>query len=86
MFAGKLIQGNRRGGSSTGAASVASAVRSAKRHGFFVGARVRIGRVEGEVIGYNVGAEGLYPGAFFPLLVQTDLGPAKCGLTEVQLA
>jgi hypothetical protein len=67
------------------AAGAARAVRSALRRGYRVGRRVRIGRIEGCVIGYNIAAYGRYVGADYPLLVATDLGVAKCRLEELRL-
>jgi hypothetical protein len=66
--------------------AVEEAVNRAIRAGFSIGRRVRIGRVAGRVVGYNIGAFGRYSGASYPLLVKTDFGVAKCSLQEVAAA
>lgn len=63
-----------------------AAIRVAVRRGLVAGSRVRLGIVEGMVIGYNIARGGRYPGARFPLLVSTELGVAKCRLDEVAAA
>ncbi len=62
---------------------VEQAVHTAIRAGYRIGQRVRIGRVAGRVVGYNIGAFGRYCGASYPLLVKTEFGVAKCSLREV---
>ncbi len=54
--------------------------------GYRIGQHVLIGRVSGEVIGYNIGAFGGFAGALFPLLVSTDLGVVKCNESELTAA
>lgn len=51
--------------------------------GFRIGRRVRIGRVPGSVIGYNIANSGRFGGAAYPLLVETEFGIAKCSMLEV---
>ena len=51
--------------------------------GFRIGRRVRIGRVCGSVIGYNIASSGRFGGASYPLLVETEFGIAKCSMLEV---
>ncbi|THF59392.1 hypothetical protein [Pseudothauera rhizosphaerae] len=65
---------------------IQQAVNKAIRAGFHVGLRVRIGRVAGRIVGYNIGAYGRYGGARYPLLVDTRFGLAKCSLREVAAA
>ena len=62
------------------------AVRHAIRAGFRVGRAVRIGRVSGRVVGYNIGARGRFSGACYPLVVETALGIAKCSEAELTAA
>lgn len=62
------------------------AVHSAIDQGFLVGREVRIGKVAGIVVGYNIACFGLFLGATYPLLVHTPFGISKCGLAEVSLA
>lgn len=86
MFALTIIQGEqcaRRREAATGA--VRAAVRSARHLGLVVGRRVRLGSITGRVIGYNIAAAGVYPGAVFPLLVATEYGVAKCSTDEIRL-
>lgn len=59
------------------------AVRSAQEAGFHIGCLVHLGQVAGRVVGYNIARSGAYYGAFFPLLIETELGIAKCSLSEV---
>lgn len=54
--------------------------------GYRVGRRVRIGQVEGSVVGYNIGSFGRFGGASYPLLVQTAYGVTKCSLNELAAA
>lgn len=87
MHAVRLIKGYGGAGDS-GATRVATglAIRRAQRAGFRAGRRVRLGQVEGVIVGYNIGAEGRYPGLRYPLIVSTRFGLAKCGLDEASLA
>jgi hypothetical protein len=64
-------------------ASVLASIRDARRRGLSVGRRVRLGNVDGVVIGYNIARNGPYPGARFPLLVRTELGTGKFAPDEV---
>lgn len=59
------------------------AVRSAQEAGFHIGCLVHLGKVAGRVVGYNIASSGAYFGALFPLVVETELGIAKCSLLEV---
>ena len=63
--------------------AIGELVHTAMLHGLSVGRTVRIGRVQGIVIGYNIARDGTYPGTHYPLLVRTELGTAKFGLDEV---
>lgn len=65
---------------------VEQAVDGAIRAGFRIGRRVRIGRVPGAIVGYNIGRFGRFSGASYPLLVKTEFGIAKCSLREVTAA
>jgi len=87
MQALHVISGDRRRKArrTASAACAAAAVRAAMRAGFHVGRPVRIGSVDGRVIGYNIAAYGRYVGAAFPLLVATPLGIAKCRAEELRL-
>ena len=82
-----LIAGlNTRSASRREAASrLYSAVHVAIVKGYTVGKRVVIGNVEGRVIGYNIASSGDYPGATYPLVVNTPYGISKCALIEVSL-
>jgi hypothetical protein len=83
-----LVQGDRRdeeilpGNMPT----VGHAVSNAIHAGFHVGQPVRIGCVDGRVVGYNIGRHGLYRGKDYPLLVHTRYGVTKCSLREVAAA
>lgn len=59
------------------------AVRCAQKAGFHIGCLVHLGQVAGRVVGYNIASSGTFYGALFPLLVETELGIAKCSLLEV---
>lgn len=59
------------------------AVHRAIRAGFAVGRRVRLGHVDGEIVGYNIAGYGPYAGAAYPLLVRTELGAVKCSMAEL---
>lgn len=63
-----------------------SSIRRAIAAGFRIGRRVRIGRVPGSVIGYNIANSGRFRGACYPLLVETEFGIAKCSMKEVSPA
>lgn len=65
---------------------VESSIRRAIDAGFRIGRRVRIGRVPGSVIGYNIANSGRFRGACYPLLVETEFGIAKCSMKEVSPA
>ena len=65
---------------------IEQAVNRAIRAGFRVGQRVRIGRVDGYVVGYNIGDFGRFGGERYPLLVRTAFGVAKCSVREVAAA
>jgi hypothetical protein len=54
--------------------------------GYRIGRAVRIGRVPGSVIGYNISIFGRFSGASYPLLVETEYGTAKCSVREVSPA
>lgn len=54
--------------------------------GFRIGRRVRIGRVPGAVIGYNISNAGRFGGATYPLLVETEFGITKCSMLELSPA
>ena len=58
-------------------------VRAAVRRGLTIGCVVTIGAVPGIVIGYNIARHGAFPGARFPLLIETDFGAGKFALDEV---
>jgi hypothetical protein len=62
------------------------AITDAIHAGFRVGQTVRIGRVAGCVVGYNIGHFGQFSGENYPLLVHTPYGVAKCSLLEVAAA
>ena len=54
--------------------------------GFTVGRKVKLCRVPGVIIGYNIGEGGEFPFRNFPLLIATDMGVVKCSPCEVTLA
>jgi hypothetical protein len=64
--------------------NIEAAVCAAKRTGYVVGRKVRIGVVTGVIVGYNIARCGDFEGSRYPLLVQTDYGIAKCALMELQ--
>lgn len=66
--------------------SVEQAVIRAIQAGFRIGRRVRLGRIEGSVVGYNIGHFGRFDGASYPLLIQTEFGLTKCSLRELAAA
>ncbi len=91
MFPISVVQGGvsggpRESGVSRGRAGAQASVRRAIGQGFRVGSQVRIGAIAGEVIGYNIACVGRYPGLYFPLLVATALGVAKCNASEAKLS
>jgi len=63
--------------------SIGHTVASAIQAGFRIGKLVRIGQVDGRIVGYNIGHFGLFRGKDYPLLVRTRYGTAKCSLAEV---
>ena len=65
---------------------IEQAVTGAIHAGFRIGRRVRIGRVEGRVVGYNIGNFGRFGGARYPLLVKTAFGVTKCSPSELAAA
>lgn len=65
---------------------VEQAVTHAIHAGYGIGQRVRIGHVYGEVIAYNIGNFGSFNGALYPLVIETEFGPVKCGLDELARA
>ena len=82
-----LIQGGRiEAATGRDHAQVELAVTHAIRTGYRVGQPVRIGRVAGRVVGYNIGAHGLFRGARYPVLVETELGFIKCSEQELAAA
>ncbi|MDR2926469.1 MAG: hypothetical protein LBU76_11090 [Azoarcus sp.] len=66
--------------------SVGHTVANAIQAGFRIGKLVRIGQVDGRIVGYNIGHFGLFRGKDYPLLVRTRYGTAKCSLAEVAAA
>lgn len=82
-----LVQGNRGDDCPADShASIEQAVTDAIHAGFRIGQPVRIGRVDGHVVGYNIGDFGRFSGERYPLLVRTEFGVAKCSLREVAAA
>lgn len=82
-----LVQGGRHdGGNIRPPHSLESAITRAIHAGFRIGRPVRIGRVDGNIVGYNIGHFGLFRGKDYPLLVRTRYGITKCSLTEVAAA
>jgi hypothetical protein len=67
-------------------APICHTVTNAIHAGFHVGRPVRIGQVDGRIVGYNIGHFGLFSGKDYPLLVRTRYGIAKCSLAEVAAA
>jgi hypothetical protein len=61
------------------------AVHAAICSGYVVGREVRVGRIPGIIIGYNIGRFGRFVGNAFPLLVRTALGVTKCAPAELKL-
>ena len=82
-----LIEGRncRRASPGDTAVRLHAAVHFAVGKGYTVGKTVLVGNVEGRVIGYNIANSGDYPGALYPLLVDTRYGISKCALIEVSL-
>lgn len=66
--------------------NIEAAVCAAKRTGYVIGRKVRIGVVTGVIVGYNIARCGDFEGSRYPLLVQTDFGVAKCAATELRLS
>lgn len=65
---------------------IESAVHRAMADGYVVGRQVRIGKIAGIVVGYNIASFGQFLGAAYPLVVFTPFGISKCSLAEVSLA
>ena len=63
--------------------ALVDAIDNAMHAGFRIGRQVRIGRVQGSVVGYNIGGFGRFSGKVYPLLIETEFGIAKCALDEV---
>lgn len=66
-------------------AALGRLIHDAERHGLTIGRAVRIGRITGVIIGYNIARDGNFPGSRYPLLVSTALGTGKFGVDEVTL-
>ncbi|MCL1825785.1 MAG: hypothetical protein FWG26_07580 [Betaproteobacteria bacterium] len=83
-----LIQGKRENSKLTpnSTHSIGHTVANAIQAGFRIGKIVRIGQVDGRIVGYNIGHFGLFRGKDYPLLVRTRYGTAKCSLAEVAAA
>ncbi|MCL1860007.1 MAG: hypothetical protein FWG52_00505 [Proteobacteria bacterium] len=83
-----LIQGKRENSDLTpnSAHGIGHTVANAIQAGFRIGRIVRIGQVDGRIVGYNIGHFGLFRGKDYPLLVRTRYGTAKCSLAEVAAA
>jgi hypothetical protein len=83
-----LVPGGRRNGTPTSsrAPCIGHAISHAIHAGFRIGQPVRIGQVDGNVVGYNIGRFGLFSGKDYPLLVRTRYGITKCSLAEVAAA
>lgn len=64
--------------------NIEAAVWAAKRTGYVVGRKVRIGVVTGVIVGYNIARCGDFEGSRYPLVIQTEYGIAKCALVELQ--
>ena len=61
-------------------------IRALKAAGYTIGRTVRIGRVAGQIVGYNIGGFGRYTGERYPLVVSTEFGIVKCAPEEVRRA
>jgi hypothetical protein len=83
-----LVQGKRKNSDtlSSDAPTVGYAVTRAIHAGFRIGQPIRIGDVDGCIVGYNIAQHGLFSGKDYPLLVHTRYGIAKCSLLEVAAA
>jgi len=83
-----LIQGGRENSDliPSNARNIGHSVASAIQAGFRIGKLVRIGQVNGRIVGYNIGHFGLFRGKDYPLLVRTRYGTTKCSLAEVAAA
>ena len=83
-----LIQGKRENSDPmpNSSRSICHIVTNAIQAGFRIGMAVRIGQVDGRIVGYNIGHFGLFRGKDYPLLVRTRYGTAKCSLAEVAAA
>jgi len=84
----ELIQGKREDSDHTpnNTRGIGHTVANAIQAGFRIGMAVRIGQVDGRIVGYNIGHFGLFRGKDYPLLVRTRYGTAKCSLAEVAAA
>lgn len=68
------------------AQGVVEAVRAAQGCGYRIGSKVLMGQVAGTVIGYNIARVGRFAGSGYPVIVETELGIAKCSADELRLA
>lgn len=66
--------------------TVGQSIHRAIDAGYRIGRHVRLGRVPGSVIGYNISNFGRFSGASYPLLVETEYGVTKCSMREVSPA
>ncbi|MDR3213230.1 MAG: hypothetical protein LBT71_04835 [Azoarcus sp.] len=83
-----LVKGGRQNGAPAPNQSpcIGHAISNAIHAGFRIGRPVRIGQVDGNIVGYNIGHFGLFSGKDYPLLVRTRYGITKCSLAEVAAA
>ncbi|MDR1854716.1 MAG: hypothetical protein LBR05_07430 [Azoarcus sp.] len=82
-----LLQGGRRDSLPTSRSpKIGHAISNAIHLGYRIGRPVRIGQVDGAIVGYNIGHFGLFSGKDYPLLVRTRYGITKCSLSEVEVA
>ena len=65
---------------------VLTAIHTAICSGYVVGREVRVGRISGIIVGYNIGRCGRFAGNAYPLVVRTALGVTKCAPDELRLA
>lgn len=66
-------------------AALGQLIHAAEQRGLTIGRAVKIGRIRGVIIGYNIARDGNFPGSRYPLLVSTALGTGKFGVEEVSL-
>ncbi|MDR1423524.1 MAG: hypothetical protein LBI92_02810 [Azoarcus sp.] len=80
-----LLQGGRQDSLATTSrsANIEHAISNAIHAGYHIGRLVRIGQVDGAIVGYNIGHFGLFSGKDYPLLVRTRYGITKCSLAEI---